>query len=329
MPFVTANPEGNLNQFAWPHFQGEGSAVASLANAIAANKLEQTQNFQKTLAQSIKEEADRRAANAALEQAGLMGLPEAGGLKGMGTAGLAAFAGKKGLAELVQDQQEQAERERLNQSLIDWRGAGGAGRGNKIQDPDNPGQWITPPQLFNRRKSQTGVLGQQAKTIEQEQEKYGLPANVPAGFGYMKNDDGSLRYATTPEERAKPDLVSPTDILQKSDKGPVPTPGYAAAIASGEINKTTGQPLYPTFTPDVYKQRQAQAKQQQELLAKQKAIQDQMLNTPPDAGAGGGADTGQSQAIAQANQIRADLKAGKISPDEARTQVQALGIFKE
>jgi hypothetical protein len=123
----------------------------------------------------------------------------------------------------------------------------------------------------------------------------------------MKNSDGSLRYAQPGDEQAKPDLVSPVDILGTNKK----------EYAAGQV---------PTFTQDVYKARQARSTLRQQILDQQKGLQDKMLH-PPASEAGGGAGGGPNDAaISKANTIKAFYQAGKITADEARAQIQALNI---
>jgi hypothetical protein len=82
----------------------------------------------------------------------------------------------------------------------------------------------------------------------------------------------------------------------------------------------------PIFTPEVYTERQKQSAKAQELLKRQQDLQSQITKLPSTEDTGGGGGGPHDQAISQANQIKADFKAGKITAEQARTQIQALNI---
>jgi hypothetical protein len=304
--------------------------ISGLVGDILKNRQFEQVNVQNqiaNLAKTIREQRENAAFGEQVSNAGL--------LPGVDTSNLSA-AQTAALAKLVQEQ-HQTSQEKYYDALTNILNKTGqlpsrqrAGTGGKVWMPElNNGQggWVTSGQAFNIRKSQADVLGKQATEIEQQQETYGLPSGpLPAlgtpesgkMHGYVMRD-GKLVYAQTPEEQAHPQFVSPGDVLAEELKKPIDP--NAATLKYPAVP--------PIFTPEVYTERQKQSAKAQELLKRQQDVQSQITKLPStedtgDTGGGGGGP--HDQAISQANQIKADFKAGKITAEQARTQIQALNI---
>ncbi len=289
--------------------------IGGLVGSILRNKLGQQELQQKNIADAIKEYQSQKSDAAYIQAAQNAGVLPQGDYSGMSAKEASDLAQRIQASHQTSQEKYVDELTKILKKTGSLPGRAGGAASTKVWS-DELGGMVTPKQAFDARKTQVDVLGKQAGEIASEQESYGLPADVPGGFGYMKNPDGTFRYATTPEERAKPDLVSPTDIL-KAGKQPKWT---------GEIDEDTGQPTMPTFTSEAYKERQTQSALRQKILEQQKGIQKKMLTPPTASGGGDGGGGPHDQAISQANQIKADFQAGKITADQARAQIQALGI---
>jgi hypothetical protein len=243
--------------------QLHAAPIGDLVSSILRDRLLREESTKKSIANAIKQFQEQRASKAYLQMAQKARLlPADADLSGFGPYGMKAG---DALARLIVHRQEQAARERYMkpyyEALTKRAGREPIGRSSgKIWIPELNG-YGTPDQAFQVRSKQAGLLGKQAKEIASEQEDYGLKPDVrPAAHGYVMRD-GKMDYARTPEEQAAPTLVSPGDPLT--------------------------DPNAPTFTPDVYAQREAQSAARQKILARQKEVQAKML-TPPTGDAGGG-----------------------------------------
>jgi hypothetical protein len=257
--------------------------ISYLVSSILNDRREREQQTQKNIADAIKNIQAQRQSGAygqALQNAGIV--PQ-----GVDVSGLSTPQSTE-LAKLIQDQSPDTESDTLKTAMAAYYNklaTTGGTRGSPRP--------FTQGQQFNALKTQNATLGSQANELEEQNAGYGLPADVPSGFGYMKNPDGTLRYAKKPDEVAKPDLVSPTDILKGGNQ-----PDW-----SGAIDPATGQPTMPTFTPEVYKQRQAQSLARRQILEEQARVQQKILNpqnlNQTDVDQANQAQTNQAQTMPQ------------------------------
>ena len=140
----------------------------------------------------------------AAQQAGILPQGDFGGLDARSGAALAS-------AIAAQTQNTELDALHKAQTALINRTPGGS-RGINPQREAR----IAADEEFKRQQAQSKILGTQAEDIASEQEDYGLKPDVkPATHGYVMRD-GKMDYARTPEEQASPQLVSPSDPLDRS-----------------------------------------------------------------------------------------------------------------
>lgn len=230
--------------------------ISGLVHSILQNRLAQQEFQQKTIADAIKQGQDERSRQAFLQAAQNAGVLPQGDYSGMDTKSAAA------LAQLIQAQTPDTAADALKKAQAAYYlGQGRQPRGGINQEREAR---IRANEQFKQQQAQAKILGTQAEDIASQQEDYGLKPDVgPATHGYVMRD-GKLDYARTPEEQASPTLVGPGDAIS--------------------------DPNAPTFTPDVYNQRQTQSELRQKILAQKAGVEKQML-TPAAASTGGGSAT--------------------------------------
>lgn len=163
------------------------------------------------------------------------------------------------------------------------------------------------------KQQQAQIDKEYDETLKKQTGGYGLSTfkNISTTEPYSAGNPRTVMYTSDPQGKTQVFGDNP-DLVAHPEK-------YYASFATTPTGKSFAtMPLNKYFdtqkTLDEYQQ-------------KRNSVSGQAITVTPHAGGGVGGG-GNTAALAQANAIKSDFKAGKLTPDEARAKLSALGIFQ-
>jgi|ERR1041385_7834665 hypothetical protein len=270
MAWLPFNGEGALTGWGPPP-QLHGGNVEGIASALLAARIKQQQLVQDSLQQAMKDYQSNRAGNAILQQAGAMGLPEAGALQGTGMEGAKGY---ESLAALMEQAKLRQMQEKLYgahgdyfRAMTDWVNSGGKnvskyGTQSTVSITDKDGNVVNVP--AGSRLGQQ-ILAAQNPTLVPKSDStvntilrgYGLTRadilNSAGQQGFLGGQplpkdqpwQNADEFVITPQDTTKQAVRLPKDTflsLKQSVLGQPIQPNAAPGIRQDDVDQQTLQP---------------------------------------------------------------------------------------